>query len=155
MSNHLLVSALLMSLSRCLFLYFCIFCTLSHWLSISGYVCHSLSLYYSFSLSLCDCRVGAHQCDQMGDLLHFGQLFKAWCNNYFCPNRPHLGNFCKVVKKFHFSSEINFGQLFLDIWLLFTGHTGKHKKENFEHQIRKHEHQQQQETERHLGGCLH
>ena len=34
-----------------------------------------------------------------------------------------LGNFCKVVEIFHFSSEIIFGQTFIDIWQLFTGHT--------------------------------
>ena len=34
-----------------------------------------------------------------------------------------LGNFCKGLKNFHFSSEIIFGQLFIDIWRHFTGHT--------------------------------
>ena len=35
-----------------------------------------------------------------------------------------LGSFCKGVKRFHFSSEMIFGQLFTVIWVLFTGHTG-------------------------------
>ena len=49
---------------------------------------------------------------RMGDLLHFGQLFKAFGNNYFAQITHILGNFCKVVNKiFKFSSEIIFGQL--------------------------------------------
>jgi len=50
------------------------------------------------------------------------------------PKSPtFLGNFCKGVKIYHFSSEIIFGQL-LDIWRFFSGHTGcialaqEHKK---------------------------
>ena len=40
------------------------------------------------------------------------------------PKSPtFLGNYCKRVKIFNFSSEIIFGQL-LDIWWLITGHTG-------------------------------
>ena len=45
---------------------------------------------------------------RFGDLLHFEQLFKACGNNHF---DQILGNFCKVVKILHFSSEIFFGQL--------------------------------------------
>ena len=48
---------------------------------------------------------------RLGDLLHFGQLFKAFGNNYFAQITHILGNFCKVVKICHFSSEIDFGQL--------------------------------------------
>ena len=48
---------------------------------------------------------------RLGDLFHFGQLFKACDNNYFAQNAPFLGNFCKGVKIFHFSSKILFGQL--------------------------------------------
>ena len=47
----------------------------------------------------------------LGDLLHFGQLFKAFGNNYFAQIVHILGNFCKGVKIFHFTSEIIFGQL--------------------------------------------
>ena len=37
------------------------------------------------------------QCDQIGRLLHFGQLFKA-CGNIFLPKSPtFLGDFCKGV----------------------------------------------------------
>ena len=39
------------------------------------------------------------------------------------PKSPtFLGNFCKVVKIYHFSGKIIFGQL-LDIWQFFSGHT--------------------------------
>ena len=40
------------------------------------------------------------------------------------PQSPtFLGNFCKGIEIFHFSSEISFGPLFIYIWQLFTGHT--------------------------------
>ena len=46
---------------------------------------------------------------RLGDLLHFGQLFKA---TIILPKLlTFLGNFCKGVKIFHFSTEIIFGQL--------------------------------------------
>ena len=48
---------------------------------------------------------------RLGDLLHFGQLFKACGNNYFALIAHILGHFCKVVKIFHFASEIIFGQI--------------------------------------------
>jgi len=48
----------------------------------------------------------------LGDLLHFGQLFKASGSNYFDQIAHALANFCKGVKIFHFSSGIIFGQLF-------------------------------------------
>ena len=48
---------------------------------------------------------------RLGDLLHFGQLFKACGNNYFALIVHILGNLCKVVKIFHFACEIVFGQL--------------------------------------------
>ena len=43
---------------------------------------------------------------RLGDLLHFGQLFKAWGNNYFTQITHILGNFGKGGKIFHFSAEI-------------------------------------------------
>ena len=48
---------------------------------------------------------------RLGDLLHFGQLFKTCGNNYFALITHILGNFCKGVKIFQFSSGIIFGQL--------------------------------------------
>ena len=48
---------------------------------------------------------------RLGDLLDFGQLFKA-CGDKFLPKLPTLlCNFCKGVEIFHFSCEIIFGQL--------------------------------------------
>ena len=46
---------------------------------------------------------------RLGDFLYYGQLFKAFGNKYFA--QIFLGNFCKGVKIYHFSSEIIFGQL--------------------------------------------
>ena len=46
-----------------------------------------------------------------GDLLHFGQLFKAGGKNYFAKITHVFGNFCIGVKIFLFSSAIIFGQL--------------------------------------------
>ena len=45
---------------------------------------------------------------RFGDLLDFGQLFKASGNNYF---PPFFGNFCVGVKIIQISSETIFGQL--------------------------------------------
>ena len=60
-----------------------------------------------------ECTSGIHQAidsvTRLGNLLHFGQLFKASNNNYFAQIAHILGNFCKGVKVFHFSSEIIFG----------------------------------------------
>ena len=50
---------------------------------------------------------------RLGDLLHFGQLFKACCNNYFDQMALIIRHFCTGVKIFHFSSELIFGQLLL------------------------------------------
>ena len=53
------------------------------------------------------------------DLLDFGQLFKA---RIILPKLPtFLGNFGKVVKIFHFASEIIFGQL-LQAFATFWSH---------------------------------
>ena len=48
---------------------------------------------------------------RLGDLPDFGQLFKAFLNNYLPKSPTFLGNFYKGVKIFHFSGEIIFGQL--------------------------------------------
>ena len=48
---------------------------------------------------------------RLGDLLHFGQLFKAFSNNHFAQIFPVFMQFYKVVEIFHFAREINFGQL--------------------------------------------
>ena len=48
---------------------------------------------------------------RLGDLLKFGQLFKACGNNYFAQITHISRLFLKGVKIFHFSSKIIFGQL--------------------------------------------
>ena len=48
---------------------------------------------------------------RLGDLLHFGQLFKASGSNYYDQIAHVLGIFCKGVKIFHFFSGIIFVQL--------------------------------------------
>ena len=48
---------------------------------------------------------------RLGDLLDFGQLFKAFGNNYFAQISDIL--FCKWVKIYHFWST------FIDIWRFF------------------------------------
>ena len=50
---------------------------------------------------------------RLGDVLHFGQLFKSL---------TFLGNFCKGVKIYHFSSEIIFGQLLWTFGDFFWSH---------------------------------
>ena len=55
---------------------------------------------------------------RLGNLVHFWHLFKA-CAINFLPKLPtFLGNFFKGFKIFHFWAT------FIDIWRLFTGHTG-------------------------------
>ena len=48
---------------------------------------------------------------RLGDLLHFGQLFKACGNNYFTQIAHILGNFCKGLKSFIFLLKSFIGQL--------------------------------------------
>ena len=48
---------------------------------------------------------------RLGNLLDFGQLFKALGPQLFLPKSPtFLGIFCKGVIIYHFSSKIIFGQ---------------------------------------------
>ena len=49
---------------------------------------------------------------RLGNLLYFGQLFKACGNHYFVQIAHIFSEICKVVKIFNFCSEIIFGQLF-------------------------------------------
>ena len=66
---------------------------------------------------------------RLGDLLDFGQIFKICGNNLF-PQISHiLGNFCKGVKIYRFSSEINFRQLLQTFGNFFWSHCcGRNKK---------------------------
>ena len=58
---------------------------------------HLLASYYSVT--------------RLGELLDFGQLSKPLATINLPKSPTFLGNFCKVVKIYHISSEIIFGQL--------------------------------------------
>ena len=61
---------------------------------------------------------------RLGDLLYFGQLFKAFLHK----SLTFLGNFCIGVKSYHLASEIIFGQLlqtFGDFFLVTLNFTCK------------------------------
>ena len=49
--------------------------------------------------------------NRLGDLLDFGQVFKAFGNNQFAQISHIHRQFCKCVQIYHVSSEIIFGQL--------------------------------------------
>ena len=48
---------------------------------------------------------------RLGNLLDFGKVSKPLATINFPISPTFLGNFCKIVKTYHFSSEIIFGQL--------------------------------------------
>ena len=50
----------------------------------------------------CWIKVVRNQCDQIGWLLHFGQLFKVYGNNYLAKISHILGHFAKELKSFIF-----------------------------------------------------
>ena len=54
-----------------------------------------------------------------GNLLDFGQILKAFGNNNLPKSPTFLGNFCKGVKIYHFSSKIIFGQFLLTFGYFF------------------------------------
>ena len=57
---------------------------------------------------------------RLGDLYDFGQLFKATIN---LPKSPtYLGNFCKGVKIYRFSSEIILGNFYRHLAIFFRSH---------------------------------
>ena len=63
---------------------------------------------------------------RLGDLLHFGQLFKACGNNYFAQITHILGNFCRGVKNFHFSSRIILGNFYRHWAIFYWSHCRDH-----------------------------
>ena len=56
-------------------------------------------------------RVARASVTRWGNLLDFGQILKPLATINFPKSPTLLGNFCKDVKIYHFSSEIIFGQL--------------------------------------------
>ena len=80
--------------------------------------------------------VSAVRCD------HIGRFIALWATfQLFCPNLRHFKSIFKIVKIFHFSSEIICGQLLPTFWWLFTGHTGAvslflgHRKHSYRHLV--------------------
>ena len=64
-----------------------------------------------------------YQCGHIGRFITLWAPFLSLWQHLFFPNHHILGNFLKFVKIIHFSSEIIFGPLFIDIWRFFSGHT--------------------------------
>ena len=59
---------------------------------------------------------------RLGNFLHFGQLFQALATISLPKSLTFLGNFCKGVKIYHFSSEIIFGQLLQTLAIFIWSH---------------------------------
>ena len=75
------------------------------------------------------CRV-----TRLGDLLDFGELFKAFGNNLFCPNLPHSwAIFVKVSKSFIFLVKSFLGNFYRHLATFYWSHwVWGTKKNNFE-----------------------
>ena len=56
---------------------------------------------------------------RLGDLLDFGQLFKAFS---LAKSLTFLGDFCKGVNIFNFSSEINLGNFYKHLVTFYLSH---------------------------------
>ena len=63
------------------------------------------------------------QCDQIGRFIALWVTFQSLWQQLFTKTAYILGNFCKVIEIFHFSSRHHFWATFIDIGPLFTGHT--------------------------------
>ena len=74
-------------------------------------LCHTIINFFDLWMTLISTFSVPSSVTRLGDLLHFGQLFKASSNNYFAKIAHIFGNFCIGVKIFQFSSEIIIGQL--------------------------------------------
>ena len=66
---------------------------------------------------------------RLGDLLDFGQLFKAFAIINLTKSATFLGIFVKVLKIYHFPSEIILGN-FLRHLAIFSGHTATDQSNN-------------------------
>ena len=74
---------------------------------------------FSANETCCCC----YQCNQIGRFFLTLGNFSKPVATIISPKSPHFRQFAKGIKIFHFSSEISFGSLFIDIWRLFSGHT--------------------------------
>ena len=63
---------------------------------------------------------------RLGNLLAFGQLLKPLATINFPKSLTFLGNFCKGVKIYHFSSEIVLGNFFRLLAIFFLSHWSWH-----------------------------
>ena len=59
---------------------------------------------------------------RLGDLCYFGQVLKYLAIINLPKSHTCLGNFCKGVKSYHFSSEIIFGELLWTFGDFFWSH---------------------------------
>ena len=66
--------------------------------------------------------VPQHQRDQIGDLLDFGQLFKALGNNKFAQISHILRQFLKGVKIYHFMVKSLLGNFYRHLAIFFWSH---------------------------------
>ena len=65
------------------------------------------------------------QCDQIWQFIGLWATFLSLRNNKFAQISHILRQFLLSVKIYHFYREIIFGQLFIDIWRFFSGHTDR------------------------------
>ena len=77
--------------------------------------------------SFCRCWTAqsiAGSMTRLGDLLDFGQLFKAFSSNYFTQINLHCyAIFVKLSKSFIFLVKSLLGNFYRDIWRYLSGHT--------------------------------
>ena len=59
---------------------------------------------------------------RLGNLLHYGQHFKACGQQLFCPNCPHFGNFLKVSKSFIFIGKSFLGNFYRHLVTFYCSH---------------------------------
>ena len=66
------------------------------------------------------------QCDQIGQFITLWATFQSPWQQLFCPNCHHiLGNFCKFVKIFHFTSQILLGNFYRHLATFYWSHWSK------------------------------
>ena len=96
--------------------------------AIHGLTSSRLAVQHPASSLLKSFKLGWHQCDQIGQFIGIWATFSKPLATMSLHKSPtFFGNFCKGVKIFNFSSKIDYWTTFIDIWRLFTGHTGWHQ----------------------------
>ena len=69
-----------------------------------------LEIYWNIIFLVCE-KTFVNSVTRLGNLLDFGNFWKSLATINLPKSPTFLGNFCKCVKIFNFSSEIIFGQL--------------------------------------------